>query len=448
MRHTKQVLLLGIAGVQLFAAGAAVAAGYGLHEHSTRAMGAAYAGASATGSDASFLFYNPATASMVDNMDFSVSGVGILVGSDANYSTATTSVGSPAGGSANPGDFIENAFIPALGARARLTPELSWGLTVNAPWGLNTSYDPTWAGRYYGQTTKLLTVNVMSAFAYEISPQLSLAAGVQAQYADGRFSSVLDLGTLGLVSMIPNSIPGAQDGFANFTGDDWGFGFTLGVLANLTDDFTVGLSYRSEVKHQFDGPLTFTLDQDGIGATANFFTGALADTLASTTITTPARVNFGGRLGLNERWTALFEFDWTEWSSFDELRIDSVNPAQPDEVTTANWKDSWIASFGFEYLANEDWTVRFGAAYDKSPITDGFREVRIPDNDRLWVSVGATYNAGENTEVSLAYGHLFLAESDVSLSAAAPENALRGNLIGRTDAEVNVLGVQLVHRIP
>jgi len=220
------------------------------------------------------------------------------------------------------------------------------------------------------------------------------------------------------------------------------------VIANLTDDFTVGVSYRSEVKHQFEGPLTFTLDQDGIGATVNFFTGALADTRATARITTPARVNFGGRLGLDERWTALFEFDWTEWSSFDELRVDAVNPAQPDDITTANWDNAWIASIGFEYLANEDWTLRFGAAYDQSPIPNDFREVRVPDNDRLWVSVGATYSAGENTDVSFALGHLFLAESDVSLSAAAPENALRGNLIGRTDAEVNVVGVQLVHRIP
>jgi len=79
MRHLKQLFLLGIAGVQVFAASTAVAAGFGLNEHSTAAMGAAYAGASATGSDASYLFYNPASLSMVENIDFSASGVGILV---------------------------------------------------------------------------------------------------------------------------------------------------------------------------------------------------------------------------------------------------------------------------------------------------------------------------------------------------------------------------------
>jgi len=338
--------------------------------------------------------------------------------------------------------------VPALGARVRLTPELSWGVTVNAPWGLNTSYDPSWAGRYYGLTTKLLTVNIMSALAYEITPEIALAAGVQAQYGDGRFASVLDLGTLGLVSMIPGSVPGAQDGRANYKGDDWGFGYTLGILANLSEDLSLGLSYRSEIKHQFEGPLTFSLDTDGIGATVNFFTGALADTRATAKITTPARANFGARLGLSERWTALFEIDWTDWSSFKELRINAINPAQPADITTANWNDTWLAALGFEYMASEDWTLRFGAAYDESPVSNNFREARVPDNDRIWVSVGATYKAGENTNISLAYGHLFLAESNVDLNAGSPENALRGNLTGNTDAEVNVIGVQFVHRIP
>jgi long-chain fatty acid transport protein len=219
-------------------------------------------------------------------------------------------------------------------------------------------------------------------------------------------------------------------------------------MANLSEDFSLGLSYRSEVRHQFEGPLTFALDSDGIGATINFFTGALADTRATAKITTPARVNFGARLGISERWTALFEIDWTNWSTFKELRLNAINPAQPADITTANWKDSWLAALGFEYMAGEDWTLRFGAAYDESPAPNNFREVRVPDNDRIWVSVGATYKAGDNTDISLAYGHLFLGESNVNLNAGSPENALRGNLTGNTDAEVNVIGVQFVHRIP
>ena len=112
MRKTNQFLLVGIAGVQILAAGAAWA----------------------SGSDASFLFYNPASLSMVESSDFSLSGVGILPTSSASYSNAVTSAGNATGGDATPSNFIENAIVPAAAARVRLTPELAWGVTVNVPW--------------------------------------------------------------------------------------------------------------------------------------------------------------------------------------------------------------------------------------------------------------------------------------------------------------------------
>ena len=448
MRKTNQFLLVGIAGVQILAAGAALASGYGLREHSAKAMGAAYAGASASGSDASFLFYNPASLSMVENSDFSLSGVGILPTSSASYSNAVTSAGNPTGGDATPSNFIENALVPAAAARVRLRPNLAWGVTVNVPWGLSTSYDPSWAGRYYGLTSKLQTANIMSALSYEITPMFALAAGVQAQYAKGRLSSAIDIGTIGAGSLIPGSIPGAQDGRANYTGDDWGFGFTLGAIANLSEDFTIGASFRSEIRHTFEGPLTFALDSDGIGATINLVTGLFADTRATANLTTPAKASFGARVGVSDRVTALFEVDWTNWNAFKEFRVIAVNPSQPPDITTANWKDSWMAALGFEFMASEDWTLRFGAAYDGSPTPENFREPRIPDNDRIWLSTGATYEGWQNTEVSLAFGYLFIADAPVNLNAGSPENALRGNLSGRTNSAVTVIGLQFVQRIP
>ncbi|MGY9106158.1 MAG: OmpP1/FadL family transporter, partial [Alphaproteobacteria bacterium] len=367
MRNMKKVLLVGIVGIQILAVGTAWASGYGLREHSAKAMGAAYAGASASGSDASFLFYNPASLSMVENSDFSLSGVGILPTSSASYSNAITSAGNATGGDATPSDFIENALIPSFAARVRLSPRLAWGVAVGVPWGLSTSYEPSWTGRYYGLTSKLQTANIMSALSYEVTPMFSIAAGVQAQYGKGRLSSAVDLGTIGAGFLVPGSIPGAQDGRANYTGDDWGFGFTLGAIAQLSENTTVGASFLSEIRHTFEGPLTFELDSGGIGATINFAAGLFANTNATANLTTPAK------------------------ASFNEFRVNAVNPAQPPDITTANWEDSWMAALGFEFMASQDWTLRFGAAYDASPAPDSFREPRVPDNDRIWLSSGATY---------------------------------------------------------
>ena len=87
-------------------------------------MGSAYAGASATGSDASFLAYNPASLASVGSYDSSVSLVGLFPSSSANYTTATTSAVTPTGGLTTPDGIIKNAFVPNLGARVQTVARL------------------------------------------------------------------------------------------------------------------------------------------------------------------------------------------------------------------------------------------------------------------------------------------------------------------------------------
>jgi long-chain fatty acid transport protein len=192
--------------------GPASAAGYGLREASTVAMGAAYAGASATGTDASFLAYNPAATAAVGRYDASISMIGLLPSSSAEYDLATTSAMTPAGGDMTQSEFVKTAYVPNLAARMRLSPELSAGLVVFAPWGLATGYDGGWAGRYYAHQTRLMTLNITPTLAYQVTDRLSIAAGPQIQFAKGTLSNAIDIGTIGFLYSVPNSVPGTQDG--------------------------------------------------------------------------------------------------------------------------------------------------------------------------------------------------------------------------------------------
>ncbi len=110
-------------------------------------------------------------------------------------------------------------------------------------------------------------------------------------------------------------------------------------MGEIADGVTVGVSYRSAVTHTLDGTLDFTLDNAGVGAALAGAAGILVDTDAETVVTTPDRISIGARVRLSEQWTALGEFDWTNWSRFQELRVVSDNPLQPDDVTIAQWED-------------------------------------------------------------------------------------------------------------
>jgi long-chain fatty acid transport protein len=130
------------------------------------------------------------------------------------------------------------------------------------------------------------------------------------------------------------------------------------------------------------------------------------------------------------------------------LRVVSVNPVQPDDVTQAKWKDSWLVAFGAEFSPDDRWTWRGGVAIDMSPIPSATITPRIPDANRTWLSVGVTYRASESFSIALSYAHLFLPQRAINLTALQTGNALRGNLLGRSEADANAFGIQLNYRMP
>jgi long-chain fatty acid transport protein len=425
----------------------ALASGYGLRESTVDGMGVAYAGSAAQSGDASYMANNPAALAGVETTDAAVNFIAIFVDSETSYSTSLTAAGTPTGGPSTVSGFVNDAYVPAGGFRMRLSERWAFGVSVSAPWGLSTDYPSDWAGRYYALKTDLKTINIAPIVSYEVSPNVAVAAGLQTQYAWGTLTSAIDFGTLGAMFSIPGSVPGAFDGKGSYEADDWGLGFLLGLQARISENATFGISYRSSISHTMQGDLRFRLDSAGIGSTISGATGMFTNTEADTKLTTPDVVNAGLRVRLSERWTGLVGVDWVNWSRFKALVVNAANPFQPDEVTTARWEDSWFFAAGAEYAASESWTWRAGVAWDETPVPDSTREPRIPDNGRLWVSLGATWHASENCDVKFAYAHLFLDDSRVNPSPADPANAFRGTIDGRVSIDADVVGVALAWRM-
>lgn len=425
----------------------ASAAGYGLREFSAGAMGAAYAGAAATASDASYQAYNPASIASVAHTDLSITAIGIVPSSSASFTTARTSAGTNINGNTNPEDFISNAIVPELALRTRISDRWSAGLVVYAPWGLSTSYSTNFVGRYYALQSQLLTANISPSISYEISPVLTLAAGIQIQYAKGKLSSAVDIGTLGALSAIPGSVPGAFDGSAKFAAGNWGTGFVLGLIAHPAEGITGGISYHSSIQHRLTGPVTYVLDTAGLGSAIKAVTGLFTNTQGWADLSTPDTVNTGLRVDISPQATALFELDWTNWGKFQALQISTANPAQPKDITAANWNATWFGAIGIEYHPEGDWSFRTGVAYDQSPIPDSTLGPRIPDADRITLALGATYHINELADVKLAFEHLFIADRNINLNPTQPGNAFRGTLVGKTTSSVDAVGLQFVYRL-
>ena len=59
---------------------------------------------------------------------------------------------------------------------------------------------------------------------------------------------------------------------------------------------------------------------------------------------------------------------------------------------------------GTTYRPNSQWALRFGVAYDQSPIEDVHRTPRIPTGDRIWVALGASYAINPSMAIDAGSG--------------------------------------------
>lgn len=374
------------------------AAGFALIEQNASGLGNAYAGAAAVAQDASTLFFNP--AGMTRLPDRQVVVAGHLIKPKAEFS------GSSNIGGGNGGDAGGLAAVPNAYYAFRLTPDVHLGVGVNAPFGLATEYDKTWAGRTQAIKSELKTVNINPSIAWKASDAVSLGAGVSIQYAEATLTN----------------LAGAP-GLATVKGDDYGWGFNLGALWQVDAATRIGLAYRSEVDYTLEGTLTLSAFPAGNGPVT-------ADT------TLPDSASLSLFHTLNDRWDLLADLTWTGWSDFDELRIVRTNGALAS-LTEERWKDTWRFSLGANYRWNDTLTLRGGIAFDETPVPDAYRTARIPDEDRTWLSLGVQYRVSPKALLDVGYAHLFVKDARINKTESGVL------LAGRYDASVDILSAQL-----
>jgi len=113
------------------------------------------------------------------------------------------------------------------------------------------------------------------------------------------------------------------------------------------------------------------------------------------------------------------------------------------------WKDGWFFSLGAEYQWNPQLALRAGVAFERSPVTDSVRGPAIADNDRTWLSIGATYNFNAKTTFDLAYSHGFVKSAPINITSPSnPLFAIGGGTTytGNVDSHFDIISVGLRYR--
>ncbi len=425
MKMTKTFLAASAAVLCLTAANAN-AAGFQLKEQSSSMQGLSFAGASAKGDDLSTMFFNPAGMTRLEQgnqISFTTSYVLPSAEFDTDSATMGPPVGAPITGT-NGGDAGVGAVVPSFYGQLDLGLGERWrtGVSVNTPFGLSTKYDNNWVGRFHAIESKLMTINVAPTVAYKLTDTLSIGGNLQAQYISAKLTNAVITG-----------LPPAPEGFTKLEGDDVAFGWGLGLMWQATEDTRVGANYRSRIVHKLEGDVRTSVGGVLIPAQSPS---------ASAGLTTPDILSVGAVHDLNDQWSLLGEVAWTNWSTFDDLTVISASGAQLQSVDES-WNDTWFFSVGTEYKHDQNWTFRGGVAYDQAAVGTAHRTARIPETDRIWGSLGATYKISPTTSIDMSYTyiHALSADLDEDKGLGVGGGAPVANISGEYDANVNIATV-------
>jgi long-chain fatty acid transport protein len=430
--HRHLILFSGVALAALTVSSGAFAGGFAVREQSTEGQGASFAGVAAGGAPSS-MFWNPATMTQSPGrtMEQGVSFILPRASQGGTSSVFVPGVGTtPFGFTRGIDNSASSALVPNGYNIWQFSPNLWLGVSTNSTFGLSVGFNnPGWAGAAYGQSTSMKTYNATPSIAYKLTDWLSVGAGFQIQYANVNFT-----GFNGIVG------PGVPN-LALLGGSGWAFGWTAGVTLTPWSGTQIGVGYRSALNQDIDG-----------GFTAGG--GASTPGPISTTIRLPDSLSVGVRQRINAQFTALGTFEWTNWSRIGTSIISQANGApvlgsSGAAVTVPfQYSDGYFYSGGLEYVITPAWTGRVGVAFEKSPITDQVRTPRLPDNDRMWYSIGFTNTITPRLSVDLAYSFINVVDTPINITAASGNPNFNGavSYVGSVSAHINILSLSVRYR--
>lgn len=413
MKKFNQSLL---ATAMLLAAGGANAAAFQLAEVSTSGLGRAYAGEAAIADNASVVATNPALMSLFKTAQFSTGGVYVDSRINMNGNVAATvtgtSVNTTKDGSASARNVIPGAFVPNLYFVAPVNDKFALGAGMNVNFGLKSKYDDSYDAGVFGGKTDLSAINLNLSGAYRVTEGLSLGLGVNAVYAKAQVERnagiIVDTAKIAQTAFsVGTTEQKAAGEYLTSTGKSkdksvvslqdraaWGFGWNAGVMYQFNEANRIGLAYHSKVDIDFTDRTATSLEAGVIKA------GKKGDL----TLTLPDYLELSGFHQLTDKFAVHYSYKYTHWSRLTKLYASYENGKKAFDKELQYSNNSRVA-LGASYNLDEKLTLRAGIAYDQAASRHQ-RSAAIPDTNRTWYSLGATYKFTPNLSVDLGYAYL------------------------------------------
>ncbi len=397
--------------------------GFLIYEHgaAAMAMGGAFV---ALANNPSAVFHNPAGIAFLDGTQISLGTTLITSNTSLNLTNLATTV-----------ETVSQWFYPStFYISHKINDRIAVGFGFFSPYGLGTKWPEDYALKYISTEDDMKTFFFNPVVAVKLDENFSVAVGVTYVHSTLEFDRV-NLVNLtaygGSVYEAPIIVKGNGDAF----------GLNAGAFYK-GENFSLGFNWRGGFDLDLEGDLK--LDNSNIPAVFQAAVPTEAD--VATTFHMPHILGFGAAFNLTESLIFTADFHYILWSSFDEFAIEVDNPDPvPDETETfeENWKDSYVIRGGFQYMVNENFALRAGFLYDKTPQPVEYMDPILPDANRWAITGGFGYKSG-NFVIDVAYQYEPFADRECANRGLVLHPVTGANLgLGTYSTTAHLIGVSI-----
>lgn len=291
-------------------------------------------------------------------------------------------------------------FVPAAAWAKKLAPNLTIGLSIEAPFGSNIE----WPDHTFDLTlpafnadtahkAKLEVLRFGPALSYRISDRLNLGIRLAEQYV--RAVEANDLTTV------------KGDGFSQI--------YQLG-LRFQDENYIFGSSYTSRGHTKIKG------DQSDIHPA---YSSILLAGSAHANIDLPARWQTGLALRITSKIWWESDIDWVGWSSIQDLTIVQSNGKTVNAGKNARYYHNTTSFYTGVRWARDETTWYFGTGYDPTPVDQRDASPIINQLRKTRYAIGGQTEAGRGLRYGIAYQYVVGHSRNVN--ATLQDNTVTGD---------------------
>ncbi len=318
-------------------------------------------------------------------------------------------------------------------ASFRVWEELYAGITLYTPYGSSINWGKAWPGATLSESVSLQVFTVQPTLAWRASDKFSIGAGLMISW--GSVDLTKGLITWDMASKLgdiawqaaalkhqldpsnPNpgnppaepadkNIPPASVSLKGTS--DLALGFSVGLMYNINEKWTIGASLRSEMDMKVKkGDASVSYDA------SEFLQNVLRENLDemsstnfSASMPCPYVFTIGAAYRPIEKLEIAFDAQLNGWASYDYLDIKFAGLSKFDQKIEKNYRDAMTFHLGAQYTLTKRLDLRAGLMVDLSPCDKHHYNPETPAMTKIEPAVGLTFRPTKRLAIDIAFMYI------------------------------------------